>query len=247
MPTGSTRTRYLAVFVAATALLGCASVPMVSVVRQEATGIDRNMAIATLLLYHERCLEHREKAAGNCAPDQVTASMNQDLATCVQNAFAGTRYTVNVMPGHVFHERYLARAQPKYQDLDKDQTIKLLSAAELRNALQEAGFGYVVLFEAVTREHDRRTGFDPNIYETTFGRESVRDTSLVATVWSVDRSISTGTLNEKSEGVSGWILPVILVFPLLPIPYESDTESNACKAIGRALAEFLYSNARPLK
>ena len=42
------------------------------------------------------------------------------------------------------------------------------------------------------------------------------------------------------------MVPMVLVIPLLPIPYSSATESTACRAMGSALAEFLYSEAKPL-
>lgn len=234
------------VLISALVIAGCASAPEVIITRTAPTGIQRDTNVAVMLLFHKSCLEHRDRTGGNCAPSTVTAQMNNEVATCLQNALEGTPRRVGVIPGHVFHARFLAGNQADYERLTQSTTLALLRQTELHEPLSQAGIGFVVLVQVETREFGRHTRFEgASGGGWGIGRTSTRATDIVATVWSVEQSAEAGVLKQKSVGESGWMVPMVLVVPLLPIPYSSATESMACRAMGNALAEFLYSDARP--
>lgn len=240
--------RAVIILAAAWVIAGCASAPEVSITRTASTGIPRDTNVAVMLLFHKSCLEHRDRTGGNCAPSTVTEQMNDEIATCLRNALEGTPRRVGVMPGHVFHARFLAGNQADYERLTQSATLASLGQPELRGALSEAGIGFVVLMQVETREFGRHTSVEGGSGGGwAIGRTSIRETDMVATVWSVEQSVEAGVLKQKSVGESGWMVPMVLVVPLLPIPYSSATESMACRVMGNALAEFLYSDAKPLK
>ena len=239
-----------AVLLASAALLiaGCATAPPVSITRTAPTGIQDDSKVAVMLLFHERCAEHRERTGDNCAPSTVTGRMNDEVATCLRNALQGAPRRVDVIPGHQFHTQFLTRYQADYETLSAHSTLALLARHDLRGELLQARIGFVVLLHIETREHDRRTSFDVGEKGGWgVGRRSKRTTHIVATVWSTEQSVEAGVLTQRGEGLSGWVVPVLLVIPLPPIPYSSGTESKACRAMGNALAEFLYSDAKPLR
>lgn len=235
------------VLAAALVVAGCASAPEVSITRTASTGIPRDTDVAVMLLFHKSCLEHRDRTGGNCAPSTVTAQMNDEMAACLKNALEGTPRRVGVIPGHVFHARFLAAEQADYEQLTQPATLALLKQPELKGALSEAGIGFVVLMQVETREFGRHTIFEGGSGGGWgIGRTSRRETDIVATVWSVAQAVEAGVLRQKAVGESGWMVPMVLVVPLLPIPYSSATESTACRVMGSALTEFLYSEATPL-
>lgn len=231
------------------AFAGCASAPEVWITRTAPTGIQRDTNVAVMLLFHQSCLEHRDRTGGNCAPSTVTAQMNNEVAECLQNALEGTPRRVGVIPGHVFHARFLAGDLADYERLTQSATLALLRRAELHEALSQAGIGFVVLVQVETRESGRHTSVVVDGGSGGgwgIGRTSTRATHMVATVWSVEQSVEAGVLKQSSVGESGWMVPMVLVVPLIPIPYASATESTACRVMGTALAEFLYSDAKPI-
>lgn len=235
------------VLTSALVVAGCASAPEVSITRTASTGIPRDTNVAVMLLFHKSCLEHRDGTGGNCAPSTVTAQMNDEMAICLRNALAGTPRRVGVVPGHVFHARFLAGDQADYERLTQPATLALLRQPKLSGALSEAGISFVVLMQVETREFGRHTIVEGGSGGGWgIGRTSRRETDIVATVWSVEQAIEAGVLRQKAVGESGWMVPMVLVVPLLPIPYSSATESTACRVMGSALAEFLYSDAKPL-
>ena len=237
------------VLTSALVVAGCASAPEVSITRTASTGIPRDTNVAVMLLFHKSCLEHRDRTGGNCAPSTVTAQMNDEMAACLKNALEGTPRRVGVIPGHVFHARFLAGDQADYERLTQSATLAMLKQPELRGALSEAGIGFVVLMQVETHEFGRHTNVESGGAGGGWGigRTSTRATDIVATVWSVGQAVEAGVLRQKAVGESGWMVPMVLVVPLLPIPYSSATESTACRVMGSALAEFLYSDARPFK
>jgi len=238
--------RVALVLILVLAVAGCASAPEVSITRTASTAIQRDTDVAVLLLFHESCLEHRDRTGGNCAPSAVTAQMNEEMANCLRNALADTPRRVGVIPGHVFHARFLAGDQADYERLTQPTTLALLGQAELQEALSQAGIGFVVFLQVETREFGRHTTFEGGSGGGwAIGRTSRRETDMVATVWSVEQSVEAGVLKQRAVGESGWMVPMVLVVPLLPIPYSSATESTACRVMGNALAEFLYSDAKP--
>ena len=152
------------------------------------------------------------------------------------------------MPGHVFHARFLGSGQADYEQLTRAATLERLNQPEVRKALSDAGIGFVVLMRVETREFGRHTTVEGGgSGGWAIGRTSTRETDMEATVWSVEQAVEAGVLKQKSVGETGWMVPMVLIVPLLPIPYGSATESMACRAMGNSLAEFLYSDAKPLK
>jgi hypothetical protein len=235
------------VLAAALVVAGCASAPEVSITRTASTGISRDTDVAVMLLFHKSCLEHRDRTGGNCAPSTVTAQMNDEMAACLKNALEGTPRRVGVMPGHVFHARFLAADQADYERLTRPGTLALLKQPELQGALLAADIGFVVLMQVETREFGRHTIIEGGSGGGWgIGRTSRRETDVVATVWSVAQAVEAGVLRQKAVGESGWMVPMVVVVPLPPILYSSATESTACRVMGSALTEFLYSEAKPL-
>jgi hypothetical protein len=227
------------------ALAGCATEPPVVTERLAATGIHRDMTVATLVLYHENCKEHRAREGTNCAPGEVTAQINEEAAECLSSAAAGTRHVVTVTPGHVFHERYLASIQPEYEELDEASVLDALQRPAIGGLVAQDGIGYVVTLEVFTRDADRQTTLAAEQGVWGVGRESRRTTMYKATVWGSALRARVGTLALQTQGRTGWVVPVLVVLPLPPVPYWSNTESRACEAMGNALVEFLYSAAAP--
>lgn len=230
-----------------TMLAGCASAPEVAITRLGKTGIDRDMTIATIVLPHERCAEDRERTGANCASPEAIARTNDVFVGCLDKAIKIGKQVVNVMPGHVFHQRFLAGIQPSYESLDAETIPELLAAPAVQHAVLDANIGYVIALQSTTTDSDRHTTFAGSGGAWGVGRESTRETTLVASVWSVLPSAKVGWLEQRAHGQTGWLVPVLIVIPFPPIPYTSDTESKACEAMGRALAEFLYSEAGELR
>jgi len=227
------------------ALAGCAVQPPVVTERLAATGIHRDMTVATLVLYHENCKEHRAREGTNCAPGEVTAQINEEAAECLSSAAADTQHVVTVMPGHVFHKRYLASIQPEYEELDEAGVLGALEQPAIGGLVAQDGIGYVVTLEVFTRDADRQTTFAAEQGMWGVGRESRRTTTYKATVWGSAVRARVGTLVLETHGRTGWVVPVLVVLPMPPVPYWSNTESRACEAMGNALVEFLYSAAEP--
>jgi hypothetical protein len=227
------------------ALAGCATEPPVVTERLAATGVHRDTTVATLVLYHENCREYRAREGTNCTPGEVTAQLNEEAADCLSRAAVDTEHVLTVMPGHVFHERYLASAQPDYEELDEGSVLGALEQPAIGRLVAQEGIGYVVMLEVFTRDADRQTTFAAEQGIWGVGRESRRTTTYKATVWGSAVRGPVGTLALQTQGRTGWVVPVLVVLPLPPVPYWSNTESRACEAMGDALVEFLFSAAEP--
>lgn len=228
-------------------LAGCAPAPLVQSTRLGATGITGDTSIGVMVLYHERCEEHHKKTGTNCAPGDVTANINSQYSRCVSSAFGRSRNRITIVPGDVLHKKYLAAAEPDYGALTPERAIELMSVPAASAALQQDGVGYVVLLSSTTKDENRHTMVDAGDQGVwAFGRESRRTTEVEAVVFNTATVARAGDLQLGIEGESGWMMPVFVILPLPPIPYGSRTESKSCKAMGGAIAEFLYSDATPL-
>ncbi len=230
-------------------LAGCAPAPLVQSTRLGATGITGDTSIGVMVLYHERCVEHHEKTGTNCAPGNVTADINSQYSRCVGSAFGRSSSRITIVPGDVLHQKYLVAAEPDYRALTPERAVELMSVPAVSAALQQDGVGYVVLLSSTTKDENRHTVVDDEAIDQGmlfFGRKSRRVTEIEAVVFNTATVVRAGDLRLSIEGESGWMVPVIVILPLPPIPYGSRTESKSCKAMGGAIAEFLYSDATPL-
>ncbi len=226
-------------------LAACAPKPLVHSTRLAPTGIRDDTSIGVMVLYHERCAEHRAKTGTNCAPGEVTARINSQYSRCVGSAFRDSSHRVTILPGEAFHEKFLALAEPEYSELTPDRTMELLSRPEISAALRQDGVGYVILLSSTTTDSDRQAMLDFDQGVWAFGAESRRTTLVEALVFSSAAAASAGNLRLGIQGDAGWLMPVFVIIPLPPIPYGSRTESKSCKAIGRGIAEFLASEELP--
>jgi hypothetical protein len=228
-------------------LAGCAPAPLVQSTRLGATGITGDTSIGVMVLYHERCVEHHEKTGTNCAPGNVTADINSQYSRCVGSAFGHSSSRITIVPGNVLHQKYLAAAEPDYRALTPGRAVELMSVPAASAALLQDGVGYVVLLSSTTKDENRHTMVDAGSQGMWgIGRESRRVTEIEAVVFNTATVVRAGDLRLSIEGESGWMMPVFVILPLPPIPYGSRTESKSCKAMGSAIAEFLYSDATPL-
>lgn len=228
-------------------LAACTPPPLVHSTHLAETAIAREISIGVMVLYHERCAEHREKSGANCAPADVTVDINSQYARCVGSAFADSHDRITIVPGDVIHAKYLAAAEPDYGTLTPERTLELMARPETSVALRLDRVGYVVLLSSETKDFDRHTQVetdDPRLWR--IGRESRRTTDVEAIVFDTTSAVRAGELRLSIEGGSGWFVPVLLILPLPPIPYGSSTESKACKTIGGAIAEFLYTKTSAL-
>lgn len=230
------------------AVSGCALAPQVKSERSHPTGIARDLTVGAMVLYHERCAEHRERTDGNCAARQVTAQINADYARCLERGFQHRPHRVKVLPGDAIHTRFLAQDEPDYANITPDRAVDLLSRQRTQDALTSANIAYVVLLSAKTVDSNRSTQVDGGIAPGGFwgiARSSTRVSTLRGTVFSTAAGARAGTLELTVGGKSGWAMPILLILPMPPIPFGSPTEKAACKSMGDAIAEFLYSTSTP--
>jgi len=73
-----------------------------------------------------------------------------------------------------------------------------------------------------------------------------RHSNFHALVLDVKRYSESGEISSRSEGAVGYVLPVLLIIPLPPIPWLSMTESEACSALGSAVAKFIVDRKEPV-
>jgi hypothetical protein len=228
-------------------LAACGPPSTVRSLRHLPTAVDRDMSVATLVLYDETCQEHRAKSATNCAPREVTARVNANYADCVARGLKGKVHRISVIPGNEFHQRFTTWLGPDYELLTVEKLTAALADPEFRSALGRDGIGYLLPLTTVTRDARRHTTFAASQGAWGIGRESERTTTLTATVLSVDAGASAGDVVLDTKGMAGWVMPVFVIVPLPPVPYGTNTEKHACKALGREVARFLYSVAVPVE
>lgn len=71
------------------------------------------------------------------------------------------------------------------------------------------------------------------------GEESTRITNMWAEIYDAHNMGKAGELSSTLSGKVGWGVPVLLIIPLPPFIYASDTEAAVCYAMGEAIAKFI--------
>lgn len=137
----------------------------------------------------------------------------------------------NELFAHRDHQGYLVEELDDF--ITKPEVARTLIAQDLK---------YLVQLNERTREMDRRTTFDADQGVWVVGRESTRETQINARIYDIPNAQLTGYLSTKQTGTRGYVVPVLVIFPLPPVPYSTMTEQNTCKAIGHSIGRYLINN-----
>ena len=123
-------------------------------------------------------------------------------------------------------------AEALLAQLKEDSFRRTLAALKLRYVLVVSGGTTKGPGRAQLAGPDLRSGL------WGIGGEWERHSFVTATVIDVAEVRHAGALTASSRGKEGFVVPVFLILPLPPVPFSTPTESEACNALGKAVAGF---------
>ena len=227
----STRTGSIAVFLAVI-LSACTSNIPVNGDRNFNTSLREGESIGLVLASYGVCYHHNNQ---ECGPESDITAKQREFENCMVRAIKAESQAVNVVPSEKFMP---AMAQHFNAGVGGTPELHLESPA-LKEELAAMGLKYLVAMEVKTEESKRRTKIDGRGYMGAIGRVGKRTTWLFSTIYEVASGNEAGRLSTTLSGDDGWVVPVLVIIPLPPIPFSTATESRTCTAMGEALAKFI--------
>ncbi len=217
-------------------LAGCATTS-VSVDRAATTGIEPGDSVAVILGRPTDCEAH----AGKECPDAFLAEATEkDFERCLAAAMLAERSDLTVIPTDEL--RRAAFPGSRFEDAPRSiaALLPLAQSAEFRRRIAALKLRYVLLVRVATETANAKPVFAASSGGVWgVGGEWDRISSVTAEILDLREARQSGALTASSYGRAGFVVPVLVIIPLPPVPYSAMTETEACKALGKAVVEFL--------
>lgn len=219
-------------------LISCATrVPSVRGEKFLLTSIEAGDKVGVVIFDYLLCYERKGE---NCIPNEKVSDAQQFFGTCIAKNISATAENADVIyDDGLQNALFTHREEQDYSDQALDNFI---SSPDVTKILKGRNLKYLVLLDISTREKDRRTTFAADEFLWGVGRESTRETVINSRIYDVPNAQLTGHLNTRLSGSRGFVVPVMLIIPLPPVPYSTMTETNTCRAMGRAIGRYLVNN-----
>jgi hypothetical protein len=210
------------------ALSGCATRPPVTVSRDAGVELAKGERVAVVLASHETC-ENDE------CERESTASSERTFASCLTDGIDGaTVLRAGTIRDHAFPKVDFEATPRTFAEWQN-----LLQNAEFRRAIEPLNLRYVAFAKVESRAYYRSLGGASIILVTAFGRASTTTSSFDVELLDMKSGRRAGSLHSSKTGNGGFVMALVLVVPVLIVPWWTRTESLTCAAVATELASFV--------
>ena len=227
------------VLLAVLVLSGCTTT-LVSAKRSFVTGFEAEDAFAIILSQREIC-----PSGEMCRPAPPLEEVENSYSGCLAGAMLSASAGLAIVHAEEFRRVAYAGMEPGALPIDGSDLLPLLREEAFRNRIAKLNLRYIIMLRPWTTHYgSKMTGNYSAPGAGYIGKESIRSTSLSATIVDVRNERVSGMLLAQSEGKSGFMVPLFGIVPLPPIPYSSPTDGAACQEMGVAIMDFLVQQTR---
>ena len=228
---------------------GCTKNPKVFTLRNNPTEYTPNNPITVLLSFYGTCEQSSETS---CNEDygsplwnkDLSAEREEQLSSCIYEGINRVIPTAVLLPPREGRIRFFTGKNIPPPTATVEMVLR-----SLNTTTNPAGSnGYIVLMTMAIRDFDSNTKVD-------FGNSGVwgfeiqwpRETFCTADIIDVANMRLSGTITSSISTESELIFPIYFIFPLPPFyVYGATKEDKACKAVGKAVGNFLTGASIPV-
>ncbi len=211
--------------------------------RAKATYLTPDDGVGALVIGSISCVE------SDCDENKNLVAASTKLSRCLKKGLTETGEAPSVLAIN----KALAEASPapdfRPGESDVAALLAHLADAGNRDYFRNQGLRYLVAADLGKSKGEKRAmmhvyEYDPKTgLPTQWAAGSERDyhTSLRTTVIDLEDGAIAGTMEFHRTGQTGYVVPVLVIIPLPPIPYGSLSlaESATCRELGKSMAYFL--------
>jgi hypothetical protein len=220
------------------ASVGCATRRVVAYeARLHPTGLAAGEGVTILLHGYQSCSESDEDG---CEPQTRQRGKENRFEGCMEAAMQSVKRDLRVVPAADFRRAAFQGLEYPEEPRSPVDLLQFLRAPGVIERIEPLKVRYLVVVDAATRKFDHRRRLElaePPMWGV--GSEWQKHSQLNAAVLDLEKGHEAGTLNAGSNGRGGIVFPVLLILPMPPVGWSSPTEGRACKALGRAVAQFI--------
>jgi hypothetical protein len=165
------------------------------------------------------------------------------LETCMKEAIEAEKPRLNIVSASDFRRGLALRTKFEETPRSPEALLSILGDEEIRDRVAKLGIRYLVIVDMETYNSDKKINFDAGGGGWGVGQKWSHISDFRAYIVDVIKHAKSGDIGSKSVGDAGYIVPVIIIIPLPPIPYFSLTEREACSALGSAVHKFIVERA----
>jgi hypothetical protein len=204
--------------------------------RDAPTEIGNNDRIVVVLASYIDC-EDTTKPDDCKAPKESTA-VESSIERCVGTAIRARIPAIDIMRAREFREKVFPGIEFKDSPRSEDDLLVALSDPETRNKMEVLGLRYILVLQVETSDGQRTWGWGAGQGGVAFVHEWDRRSHFQAIVVDILERKRAGILRVSNLQKKGSGFGIALIIPF-PIYYASNVESQSCRELGLALADFL--------
>ncbi len=168
-------------------------------------------------------------------------SKELEIESCIASAMRNKNQKLKLVPAKEFRNSLFPGKKFKETARSTESLLSVLQDTSSRNQVGSLGIRYAIVVGTHTSTFGEHGEFDlgDKLGTWSYTKSWVRSSRFWADIIDVRQSTKAGKISSSSNGKAGYVIPVLLVIPLPPIPFFAATESKACSALGAEIEEFL--------
>jgi hypothetical protein len=156
------------------------------------------------------------------------------ISECVERKLKSDLHNMKFISGDDFREAVYPWFEPSTAPKNEQELSNLLSKPLVRERIEDLGLEFLIYVSGSTEVHElggELISTDIGVY----GKQSAkRETNIETSIWDIKKGVSLGSTNAHSEGKYG-----VVGVMILPIPFFTFPQSNACDDTAKRIADYL--------
>lgn len=198
------------------------------------TGIEQGESVVFLL---NSFMENNER--------KESEEEEKYLDVCVKSALSGHKAEYQIISSKEFRKTFFPDTNFENVPRSEQSLIQTLKNEAVHKIFETSKLRYIVSVDIETSNTNKESDFNTQILTSSFVKQWTRISNFHAIVIDAKLKSKSGEFLSSSTGRAGYVVPILIILPLPPVPWFSMTENESCSAMGKAIHNFILSNDDP--
>ncbi len=171
-------------------------------------------------------------------------SKEREIESCIGTAMRNENQELKMVSAKEFRNSLFPGKRFEETARSTESLLSALQDNSSRYKVDKLGLRYVIVVGTHTSTFEQHGKFElsDRLWAWGYTKSWTRSSRFWAIIIDVRQRAKAGRISSSSDGNAGYVIPVLLVIPLPPMPFFAATESKACFALGVEVGRFLVGN-----
>jgi len=224
---------------AALTLSGCSRTSSF-MIRNELTGIETKDALTIVLTEYMEC---NADDSPSCKVLPHSKSTEKKFERCLSSEIHARRPELTIISADEFRQAVFPGIGRDAVPRTAEDYMPLIKEPYFHRYIKLNNLHYTIFLKVLFQSGPSHWQFAADHGQSLplwgISKEWGKVSSIEANILDMYKYVQSGSVRSSSVGRTGFVIPVIIIIPLPPVPWFAMTETNTCEELGNALMQFI--------